>query len=270
MATVGRQIMAMNVHPNTVMYCKSNPFRMHLVKAFMEAAGFQDVHPFFWYKPTLQQRGLQKYSHAVEVGVIGYKGGRVNCRFNNHGLWSNPIHRQNIVMAKGVSGYYKDDSGISVNSTESPPQLAKAFAEQHTLTDEWALVIGGGSGADAIGCLAAGCNVVVLDREKSMVDGMTQRFNELSVGSLNVPSVLPLAFVCKMGEQLLAQTKMTKEEGLQVQTKEAQLAISKISAEDRDKLESLKQIKPPASSSSAKKKPKGSPKSKKDHKGKGK
>ena len=49
----------------------------------MESANFKDSHPFYWYKPSLQQKGLAKYSHAVEVGLLGYLEGRKDATFNN-------------------------------------------------------------------------------------------------------------------------------------------------------------------------------------------
>ena len=194
MTTVGKQISAINTHPSTVMYVKANPFSLHKVRDFMDEAGFKDCHPFYWYKPALQQKGMKMYSKAVEAGCVGYLGGRSNAQFNNRGLLANPVYRQNIVQAKRVLSYYKSaDNDEPVNTTETNPQLAHFFADQHTLTGDWALVIGGGSGADVIGCLAAGCNVVVLDREESMVSGMIQRFNELSVLPPALVPTLPLS-----------------------------------------------------------------------------
>ena len=237
MKTVGKQISAINTHPSTVMYVKANPFSLHLVRDFMEDANFKDCHPFYWYKPTLQQRGMKKYSHAVEAGCVGYLGGRSNAQFNNRGLLANPVYRQNIVQAKRVLSYYKSaDNDQPVNTTETNPQLAYHFADQHTLTGDWALVIGGGSGADVIGCLAAGCNVVVLDREESMVSGMIQRFNELCVLPPVLAPSLPLGLLYKLGDALHKGTKHTKE-GLIASDELQQKVVDKLPVEILENLQ---------------------------------
>ena len=79
------------------------------------------------------------------------------------------------------------DEGSRVNAAESPPTLAKFFASLFGKPAANALVIGGGSGADAVGFAAAGLNVTVIKKNDQQVRHMVARFNALTEKMEEIP-----------------------------------------------------------------------------------
>ena len=61
----------------------------------MEEKGFVDVHPVFIYKPSQNQRGVGCFIFAVEVVLVGYKGGRPKLSFDE----PSPMLRHNLIQS---------------------------------------------------------------------------------------------------------------------------------------------------------------------------
>lgn len=194
------QLAAINSSGSTVLYQKCEVWDLKRLREFMLNYGYYDAHPFYWYKWDQNVQGMGQYTYSVEAGIVGYKNGRKNATFNQEGDWASPINRQNIVCTKTVKTFYKDaDNNQPVNTAESPMELSNHLASMHTNTSDLALVIGGGSGADVLGCVGAGCEVIVIDNHPSMIKGMKQRFNMAELNPLRITRVLPLAKIVKAG-----------------------------------------------------------------------
>ena len=71
------------------------------VKTAMEKSGWNDVHPFYVYKPNQNQRGTNCFIFAVEIILIGY-GSRRSSRPTLHFADENPVFRHNHLYSHCV------------------------------------------------------------------------------------------------------------------------------------------------------------------------
>ena len=71
------------------------------IRQFMEKHGYQDTHVVYVYKPQQNTNGVH-WIFAVEMLVVGYKGGIRNCSLTFTDM--NPVFRHNFVFAHQVHG----------------------------------------------------------------------------------------------------------------------------------------------------------------------
>lgn len=130
-AWTSEQLDLLGPHLNVVQTKASYPIvfgcpfvEIKTVQAWMERHGCQDCHPVFWYKPNQNLESAPAFVYAVEVWMVGYKGGRSNCsvNFQSMGL-GNPTHRHNCLSIDSVRKYLLDDDGNRVNTTQKPLEL---------------------------------------------------------------------------------------------------------------------------------------------------
>jgi hypothetical protein len=144
------------------------------VKAAMEAAGYQSVHPFYVYKPSQNVKGTDCFIFAVEMILIGYLGGS-----RDRGLVfgeRNPVGRHNLLFGHNVGSRYQlSGQGEPVNTCQKHPGIAHHLATICARPGSNALVIGSGSGSDVVGCLRAGLNVVAIDKDSKQFQGCKAR-----------------------------------------------------------------------------------------------
>ena len=145
------------------------------VKAAMEAAGYQSVHPFYAYKPNQNQKGTDCFIFAVEMILIGYLSVA-----KDRGLMfkeRNPVGRHNLLFGHNLRGsrYRLSGQDEPVNTCQKHSGIAYHLASICARPGSNALVIGAGSGSDVIGCLRAGVNVVAVDKDPSQFQGYKAR-----------------------------------------------------------------------------------------------
>ena len=90
-----------------------NPIHSHLVKTALEQNGFSEVQHFFWHKSNhSSQTPVSSYTNSVEMGSIGFYGGKVKCRWK---ISTDPHKRHNFIDVESVKACTKINGEI-VNS----------------------------------------------------------------------------------------------------------------------------------------------------------
>ena len=131
MDVLGRQILAANLsaaYPLILQCCMD---QSAMVKAFMAAHEFTDCEEVYWYKPNANAEGFNRHTPAVELFIIGYKGGRANVQWNTDRLgMKNPVHRHNMLSVPAVRSVIRDPATKeAANRTQNPIELV------HTRSD---------------------------------------------------------------------------------------------------------------------------------------
>ena len=109
---------------------------------------------------------------AVEVVLVGYKGGRPKLSFDE----PNPMLRHNLIYSHRVASKWKRvDSDAPVNTCQKHTGVAFELARTFCRPGSNALVLGAGSGSDVIGCLRAGVNVVAVESDQAQFAGCRAR-----------------------------------------------------------------------------------------------
>lgn len=122
---VGRQLSATNTQECYPFIIQCFPDQIAVIKKFFNDNGFEDAHEVYWYKRTANVEGMQRHTFAVEVFVVGYKGGRNKNVFN----WTemglvNPTRRHNLIATKSVRKLIMDEETKQpMNRTQNPLAL---------------------------------------------------------------------------------------------------------------------------------------------------
>ena len=169
-----RQLQIINTSQTTVLALIVHFKDAGRVTEAMGRFGYQDVHPFYTYKPQQNQRGTGCFIFAVEMILIGYKApSRDRVLSFPH---ANPLFRHNLLYGHSVTSRWKTAGGdVAVNTTQKHPGVARHLASIFCTPGTTALVIGAGSGSDVIGCIQAGVNVVAVERCPDQFQGASAR-----------------------------------------------------------------------------------------------
>jgi len=121
---------------------KYRPF----VLAALTAAGYKDMHSYYWIKTNQSVEGFRRYTYAVEELLFGYSLSMQKAKWTNHAP-TNPIERCNWFSCPSVTTLYKcPQDGEILNIHEKPPEVARHILSWHCTPDDTVLIIGAGSG----------------------------------------------------------------------------------------------------------------------------
>ena len=121
--------------------------------AFMTRTGYSDNHPVLASKPP------PNLTFAVEMLLVGYKGGIGNCLLTFSHL--NPLFRDNLLFGLQVGSkleHVGEEEEVSI--IQNVPHVAPFIAPSHCKPGSSALVIGAGSGSEVVGLARVGVQVV--------------------------------------------------------------------------------------------------------------
>jgi hypothetical protein len=216
------QLAAINSSPSTACIFKIKPSMYSMFAAAFDKGGYKDAHAFYWVKANQQVPMSSGYTTStVEMFIIGYKGGKTDSAFTPVMTSSGQISRANVIITPGVRKYYKDaDTNMPLNDCQSPEELAQHFGGVHGHPGENVLVIGGGSGSDVLGFVKSGMNVYCIERNKTMVKGMTQRFNASVEMPEHIPPPFSAAEILTRGLQACVEFREDFLESMAVKEKE--------------------------------------------------
>lgn len=127
--------------------------------------GAKDVMPFYWHKTQHTAVGSQdQLVQSVEQMVIGHFRA-AGSRSKRLRLPAYPRERHNFIDTPTVSRPQLDGVGGRVNDTEKPTAIMAKLCEWFTFPNDWVMVAGAGAGGDVRGCIAAGRNVIAIERD---------------------------------------------------------------------------------------------------------
>jgi hypothetical protein len=140
--------------------------KCHIPVEAMRALNFKDITPFFWHKTDHTAVGLpDNFVSSCEMAVMG--------RYRNKGqtmtritLPVEPRKRHNFIEMKTVPTFKRYASGEVVNPCEKPTGLSEFFAKSFCFENDWCMIAGGGAGGDARGCIKAGMNVAIFEKDR--------------------------------------------------------------------------------------------------------
>ena len=136
------------------------------VKNHMLTAGYQDIHPVYVHKPQQNAKGVN-WIYSVDIMLIGYKKNIRACSLRFPSV--NPLHRHNMhmMMSHNIGTKWKStcDSEKDCNTTQKHTSVAERLGKILCPPGTTALVLGLGSGSEAIGFARAGVNVVGVERD---------------------------------------------------------------------------------------------------------
>jgi hypothetical protein len=221
------------------MYCfKCSGEDVHKFASHMKEAKGVKVFPAFWYKTSQNINGTSKMVPAVEHLVIGLSD---KASANISELQSNnPLDRHNILFGPALKSLYcVKGSNKALNSAQSPMYLMASVASSFVRpeTDLIALDLCAGSGSAAFGLMAAGFNVVAVEKDEAMYKGLCERVVDIST------KCQQMAAERKDDTALAVRTSLTQlvakeghgEWGINSYLKEAKKREEKKAAEDEEK-----------------------------------
>ena len=209
---VFKQISAVIKSQTCVCIFKVHHSQMGMIEELMLKHKFVDAHPLYWWKTDQNVVGLKRYTFAVETLMVGYLGGRAQNQFNEAGLRANPENRHNLITTKSLRKHFINaDDELPANLAESPPELVYQLGQVHLSPMDKVLIIGAGSGADIIGSLMNGCDVVAIENNERQFSGCVQRMNAYMCQPEFPATPLPPAMVHRLGlTKLISEKKGTR------------------------------------------------------------
>lgn len=131
--------------------------------------------PFFWVKPGQTMAGPVKcYTPAAEIGTIGFHPERNKVAWN---VSEDPTLRHNIISCPSVRTLARNNAGEFINITEKPPEISQWLVGNHCSVGSTVLVIGPGAGGEVLGICAKGLNVVGVEVDAKMYQGLEYHLN---------------------------------------------------------------------------------------------
>jgi len=176
------QLAIVNTAPDHVIVLLCHYKETSVTVEAMTAAGYQNIHPVYHYKPAQNGEGMN-FIFAVECSLIGYKRSQAQCKLRFAEM--NPVFRHNLlfspnVRAKAVVPGESDQE--PVNTTQKHPLIASQVAAICCQPGDTALVLGFGSGSEVLGMAHAGINVVGIEKDPRQFRGTVARLDSILAG----------------------------------------------------------------------------------------
>jgi hypothetical protein len=180
MAGILAQYAAMRLEPKGwVLLCVDWRNTAPMVEALQEAY-YTDIQPIFWYKDNQNEAGDPgRFTHAVEVFIIGFKyDGAKSSVYRN--LDKNPLKRHNLMIVPTLHKYFKDEEGNKINMHQKPAGCLQWFLDRFAQPNSTIVIVGSGSGSEAIGACQWGCNVVAVESDARQADWFSRHLTTTS------------------------------------------------------------------------------------------
>jgi hypothetical protein len=175
----------------TVFFTYCRPYEMQAIKEIMEDFGYKSGHPMYIYKVGQNAGGLKQFIFAVDTGFIAYRPSKDKVQWCGP---QNPLQRHNMIFVPNMKDKrLKAQDGTIVNKTEKHPLVTRALCARFCKKGDYVLIAGTGAGGDVEGALAAGCNVVGIEKDAYQFSQTNDRVFKLFTSELNkIACVVPL------------------------------------------------------------------------------
>lgn len=132
---------------------------------------------FCWIKPNHSVVGpVKAYTPAFEVGTVGFYPDRNQVPWN---VSEDPIERKNYIVCPSLKSLAKNSDGNDINVTQKPPEIAEWLVSNHCSPGSTLLIIGPGAGGEVIGACRSGVNVVGVEVDEAMYNGLNFHLNAI-------------------------------------------------------------------------------------------
>ena len=154
-----------------------------VVEASLEAAGYNNLQAFYWYKAEQNQAcPVHLRVPAVEVGIIAFHGTVTNySAFID--LPTDLFDRHNILVGPGQRTYVKTSEGSTVNVCQKPAYLAEYFGTHYCQPHANVVVLGSGAGGDVQGLMNSGLKVHAIEQDAKQAQAMMANLRSYEVKS---------------------------------------------------------------------------------------
>ena len=165
-----KQVECLNACQNYVVIFWHKPDDSLLIRSVMEDRHFRELTNFFWHKTNhYTHTPPTHYTSSIEMCTIGYLPSREKCP---NLLNKDPRKRHNFISLPPVTNYLTYDNGDQINPCQKPIDLAYTLVKNHVEPGGNVLVLGSGAGGEVMGAVAAGCNVVAIEKDVKQFNGL--------------------------------------------------------------------------------------------------
>ena len=154
-----------------------NPEKHGEIKKEMMDRGLCGVAPIYVYKENMNYAGDKTYISSVDTLLLGFHPNNSVLQFPDI---TDPLKRHNLFKVTApLKGKYKNGKKQVLNQSEKSPEITFTLSNNHSPRFGRALVTCAGSGGEVIGCIQARQNVVAVEKESGMFEGLCLRLGEL-------------------------------------------------------------------------------------------
>lgn len=173
-------------------------------REFITSTKGMNVQPLVWERQDYNLSGMSRMLESTEYMTLAMQPTHA---YNMDATETNEA-RHNLLIGTCLRGWYKDSNKNIVNKAQSPMYLAMEACKVMGVPGpaKWVLVPTAGTGSDALGLIAAGYNVVAVDKDDIQYENMVNRATAMATRCEND---------CKEGGLLPAEwmLKEVAEEG---------------------------------------------------------
>jgi hypothetical protein len=161
-------------HPSVYVF-KCHPDDVTMIKNKINETEGMKASPMFWYKTTQNIYGTCKMVPSLEHLVLGLNPKAIA----NIGELQdkNPLLRHNVLFGPALKrSYCVRDSTDALNTAQSPMYVMAKVASSFVRPGGGSAIdLCAGSGSSCFGLLAGGHNVIGVEKDLQMFDGLTER-----------------------------------------------------------------------------------------------
>jgi len=177
LSTVLKQVDAINSRDRNVVMLMHKPLDSNIVADVFGYRQYKHLQNFYWHKDNYMASGpTNRFMSSVEMGTFAHWPNSNGTEWYGSNI---PTERHNFIECKSVTTLAKNIHGNPINVTEKPPAVSAFFLSKYVPKGHTACIIGPGAGGEVIGAAMSGLNVIGVEVDKDMFDGLRGRLNKL-------------------------------------------------------------------------------------------
>ena len=125
--------------------------------------GYKNISVFTWWKNNFNMENVMGILYATEYIILAWRTGltqNMPCVLDK-----NPTKRHNMFIGPQQRAFHKDQLNDMINPYQKPAYLAYNMCKAFCNPFDEVFILGSGAGGDIEGCVAAGMNVVALEKD---------------------------------------------------------------------------------------------------------
>ena len=181
LTSILKQADAINTLDHYVCCLMHKPNDCSTVAEVLSFQQYNHITSVYWVKEGHKMGGpTTQLIPCVEKGTIGYFPNRSALIWNlDQDNRTGMSNRYNYITCPTVTTLAKNLSGLPINVTEKPPEVAAYFMGFNCTYGSSVLVIGSGSGGDVLGLCQAGYDVVAVEVDSEQFQSCQSRLHKI-------------------------------------------------------------------------------------------
>lgn len=158
-----RQVEAVSDGQNFWIALYSNHVLLSTRVAELAEKGYKNISVFTWWKNNFNMENVMGILYATEYIILAWRTGltqNMPCVLDK-----NPTKRHNMFIGPQQRAFHKDQLNNMINPYQKPAYLAYNMCKAFCNPFDEVFILGSGAGGDIEGCVAAGMNVVALEKD---------------------------------------------------------------------------------------------------------